>query len=215
MGQTASAPCLIKIMKSSRTDEMHFRFELFSHKNMQRIVPRSLGRSFSTSIAGREQMSWDEKPVRKLRKKNVPGPSPPPNAQELLRMAQRRVDRAERLERKDITAQLTPTKTCTLLPFQSCAPSVLTLPLGYSQTWEDSLNPDISHSSIRWTRRGKKRILTQFEWETREFGLRQKPTNPISSISALLVIPYAGDTVAPLVERSFQVSVKNQNSRRG
>lgn len=39
-------------------------------------------------------------------------PSPPPNEAELARIAQRRIDRAERLERKDLTAQLTPTKTC-------------------------------------------------------------------------------------------------------
>jgi len=41
---------------------------------------------------------------------------PPPSPEDLARYRQMRVLRAERLERKDLTAQLTETKTCTLSP---------------------------------------------------------------------------------------------------
>ena len=36
----------------------------------------------------------------------------PPTREELERRKQRRIERAERLERKDLTAQLTQVKTC-------------------------------------------------------------------------------------------------------
>lgn len=87
------------------------------------FIPAS---SSLTSRRWNSQISWDdEAPKRILNKprdrrqiKNKfqraqVWPPPAPTEEELKRQAERRVQRAERLERKDLTAQLTETKTCT------------------------------------------------------------------------------------------------------
>lgn len=69
------------------------------------------------------QKSWDDDyydrepprpPKNKFQKQqaNIRSPPPPPTAAELEIRAKRRIQRAERLERKDLTAQMTETKTC-------------------------------------------------------------------------------------------------------
>ena len=72
----------------------------------------SQGNSYSTAYQTRYER--ERAPLKSRFKKQVPsGPGPPPSEAELARRAVKRIERAERLERKDLTAQLTPTKTCT------------------------------------------------------------------------------------------------------
>jgi hypothetical protein len=114
-------------------------FERFSPQrqpstmSMIKLSPRVLNRRISTrSISTSsilQQDSWEDapstqsrtygvptrpKPVKKSKKVYNHPPAPPTTPAELERIAERRILRAERLERKDLTAQLTPTKTCTL-----------------------------------------------------------------------------------------------------
>lgn len=94
-------------------------------------LPLPLQRTFHSSPVFSQQ-SWDDDPVdddrprnarrglrptKKVGVKTPPGTiGPPPDEKELARRAEGRILRAERLERKDLTAQLTPTKTCACAP---------------------------------------------------------------------------------------------------
>ncbi|GAA5862362.1 hypothetical protein JCM1840_004157 [Sporobolomyces johnsonii] len=90
------------------------------------IAPTSRAVLFSTSSSSCSswQKSWDDEDASWSAPKPPPKPKakrtqklprdivhPPPTPQELERRARMRVQRAERLERKDLTAQLTETKT--------------------------------------------------------------------------------------------------------
>lgn len=103
--------------------ELFIRFRRIMLTN--RCLRPLLNRSFaSTSTAS--QQSWESANTtvyketandRKKSRQQSQALKPPPmtTPEELVRQGERRVQRAERLERKDLTAQLTPTKTCTEL----------------------------------------------------------------------------------------------------
>lgn len=78
-------------------------------------------------------------PPKKRKKQPRVIQHPPPSEADLQRYAEMRVRRAERLERKDLTSQLTPVKTCKLLGLTACSEiRTCTNALTCLQTWAAS-----------------------------------------------------------------------------
>lgn len=78
---------------------------------------RSAAPALSPRVARRWASSASKPPPRKGRKGHLYGPAPshpPPTPEEEVRITKRRIAKAERDERMDITLALTPVKTCAI-----------------------------------------------------------------------------------------------------
>lgn len=92
--------------------------------NSEKTTINSYGRTVPSSSSYSPRFNRDHpphsssKPANQRFKKQVaPLFNPPPTEKELGKREEMRVKRAERLERKDLTAQLTETKTCMCYSF--------------------------------------------------------------------------------------------------
>ena len=132
--------------RGSQSSRPRGRFNKGVYEEDETYAPRQA--SWDANEGGRAGPSgWDRdangdgfearprKPIRKKMPRNPPPPGPP-SAEEMAKRERMRVARAERLERMDLTSQLTPQKTC--------KSTTTTSPVCYP--------PPIAHSSLHSSR---------------------------------------------------------------
>jgi hypothetical protein len=107
------SPCAIQSLRVARSPfSRPYAQKSWADEGDSKDVPREP----KTWLGGQQRESWSA-PVRKLSSKQrqrqpQPQQNLPPSKEDLERYRQVRVRRAERLERRDLTAQMTETKTC-------------------------------------------------------------------------------------------------------